>query len=92
MSETSINLPDALCHYAVTQVAAGRFSTIQDFVVALVSADERSQQVVEKLSNHSALVAMLEEGLQSADGRQWSPAVLHELKQEVLDRTAGKIS
>lgn len=89
MVEFQINLPDAVSAFADAQVTSGRFSTIHDYVGALVSADEQAQKSIGQLSDNPQLAALLDEGLKSAEGRRWSPAVLQELKQQVLDRAAG---
>lgn len=90
MADLQINLPDATREFAAAQIAAGRFGNMSDYVGALVSADEQMQQAAAKLGQNPRLETLLEEGLRSGAGRAWSPAVLSELKQQVLDRVAGK--
>jgi Arc/MetJ-type ribon-helix-helix transcriptional regulator len=89
MAEVQINLPDSIGQFASAQVASGRFPTIHEYVVALVSADVQAQHTLDKLSANAQLAAFLEEGLRSPEGRCWSPTVLQELKQQVFNRTAG---
>jgi Arc/MetJ-type ribon-helix-helix transcriptional regulator len=88
MHEIQINMPADLEQFAHSQVASGRFASINDYVVSLVSADEETQEVLEKLTDNPELAALLEHGLNSGEGRHWSPAVLQQLKQQVLDRAA----
>jgi Arc/MetJ-type ribon-helix-helix transcriptional regulator len=88
MSELQINLPDAISQYADAQVAAGRFSSIHDYMGALVVADEQAQRTVADLAEHPRLAALLAEGLASGPGRRWSPAVLRELRDQALGRPA----
>ena len=89
MAELHVDLPDAISAYAGAQVASGRFPTIRDYLGALVSADQQEQIAIRQLSEIPGLGALLEEGLASAEGRAWTPAVLQELKQQVFDRIAG---
>ncbi len=92
MADLQINLPDATSEFASAQIAAGRFGSVSDYVGALVSADEQMQQAAAKLGQNPQLEALLEQGLRSVAGRSWSLLVLSELKQQVLDRAAGKIA
>lgn len=90
MADLQMSLLDATREFAAAQVTAGRFGSMSDYVGALVSADEQMQQAAAKLGQNPRLEVLLEEGLQSGIGRNWSPQVLSELKQQVLDRAAGK--
>jgi Arc/MetJ-type ribon-helix-helix transcriptional regulator len=89
MAELQINLPDPVSEYADAQVASGRFPSVQDYLGALVTADEQAQKTISKLSENPQLAALLEEGMSSAPGRRWSPDVLDQLKRQVLDRATG---
>ena len=89
MAELQISVPDAIGEYADAQVASGRFPTMDDYVGALVRADEQAQRVTEELSDNQQLAAMLEDGLKSGQGRRWSPVVLNEIKEQLLNRGAG---
>ena len=89
MAELQINLPDSISQYADAQVASGRFTTIHEYVGALVSADEQAQQALERLSQNPQFARLLEEGLKSGEGRHWSAAVFRELKQQVLELPAS---
>lgn len=89
MADLQINLPDPISEFAGDQVASGRFPTLNDYLGALVSADEQSQNILRELSENPQLAALLEEGLGSRSGRHWSPDVLRAMKQQVLDRSAG---
>ncbi len=89
MAELQINLPDSIGEYGDAQVACGRFPTINDYLGALVSADEQAQKVVVHLNENPQLAALLQSSLDGGEGRSWSPAVLRELKQQVFDRAAG---
>jgi putative addiction module CopG family antidote len=88
MSEMQVNLPESISEFAGAQVAAGRFSSVSEYLGALVTADEQAQKAVERLAENPQLAALLEEGLNSGAGRRWSSAVLGELKQQVLDRVS----
>jgi Arc/MetJ-type ribon-helix-helix transcriptional regulator len=89
MAELQINLPDSIGEFAGAQVTSGRFPTLSDYLGALVCADEQAQGTIAQLSENPQLAGLLEEGLKSGPGRRWSNAVLRELKQQVLERTAG---
>jgi putative addiction module CopG family antidote len=88
MTQVQIQLPDAIGEFAGAQVSSGRFSSVSDYVQALVVADEAVQRTTERLSENQDLAALLEDGLASGEGRPWTPNVLGELKQQVLDRAA----
>jgi putative addiction module CopG family antidote len=88
MHEIQINMPAHIEQFARSQVASGRFSSINEYVVSLVSADEETQEVLEKLTDNSELASLLKQGLNSREDRRWSPSVLPQLKQQVLDRAA----
>jgi putative addiction module CopG family antidote len=89
MAEMQINLPDPISKFADAQVASGRFPSVQEYLGALVTADEQAQQTIARLNDNSQLAALLEEGMASGPGRHWSPDVLDELKRQVLDRATG---
>jgi putative addiction module CopG family antidote len=88
MSEIQVNLPDSIGEFAGAQVAAGRFSSVSEYLGALVTADEQAQKAVEGLAENPQLAALLEEGLNGGEGRRWSIDVLREMKQQVLDRAS----
>lgn len=88
MTQLQVTLPDSIGEFAGAQVAAGRFSSVSDYLGALVTADAQAQRAVEALSENPQLVALLEEGLNGGEGRQWSSAILHEMKQQILDRAS----
>lgn len=89
MVELQVSLPEPLGEYTVAQVSSGRFRSVDDFVEALVRADQQAQQAAAELRGDPQLAALLEEGLKGGEGRRWSPAVLAELKQQVQDRAMG---
>jgi Arc/MetJ-type ribon-helix-helix transcriptional regulator len=89
MADLQINLPDPLSDYAGAQITSGRFPNINEYLGALVTADEQAQRAIEQLHENPQLAALLQDGLDSGHGRYWSPSVLRELKQQVLDRAAG---
>jgi putative addiction module CopG family antidote len=84
-----VNLPDPISEFADAQVASGRFQSVQDYLGALVTADEQAQQAIARFNDNPQLAALLEEGMASAPGRPWSSDVLDELKRQVLDRATG---
>jgi Arc/MetJ-type ribon-helix-helix transcriptional regulator len=89
MAELQINLPDPISAFAGAQVASGRFPTIDNYLEALVSADEQVQTTVAALNENPEVAALLQESLDGGHGRGWSPSVLRELKQQVRERAAG---
>ncbi|QEG35569.1 ribbon-helix-helix domain-containing protein [Bythopirellula goksoeyrii] len=90
MSEFQINLPDAIGEYVGAQIAAGRFASPDQYVQALVAADQQHQKITREISDDPHVASLLEEGLASEPGRHWSPEVLAELKQKVTVQTMGK--
>jgi putative addiction module CopG family antidote len=92
MSEIQLALPDAVMEFAGAQVASGRFSSVSDYVSALVQADQFSQEEIESIWNNPKLEKLLEEGIQSGPRREWNSEELARLKQQVLDRAAGNRS
>jgi putative addiction module CopG family antidote len=88
MSQFQMNLPDAVVEFAGAQVASGRFSSVSDYVIALVQADQFSQDELESIWKSPKLEKLLEEGIQSGPRREWNSQELARLKQQVLDRAA----
>jgi Arc/MetJ-type ribon-helix-helix transcriptional regulator len=86
MSDAPISLPGSASAFADAQVSTGRFSTVSEYLSALVKADEQTQAMVAKLNGDPKLAQLLLDGLDSEVGRAWSPFVLQNLKQQVLDR------
>jgi putative addiction module CopG family antidote len=89
MTEIHLTLPEAVMEFAGAQVSSGRFSSVSDYVSALVQADQLSQEELDSIWNSPKLVKLLEEGIQSGPGREWNKQELARLKQQVLDRAAG---
>lgn len=89
MNDLHIQLPEPIRNFAGAQVSSGRFQSMSDYVGALVSADEKSQQAIRGLDDNPKLAALLEEGLSSSAGRRWSVEVLNDLKQQVYRRVNG---
>jgi putative addiction module CopG family antidote len=85
MSDVPISLADSASDFADAQVSSGRFSTVSEYLSALVKADEQTQAVVAKLSGDRDLAQLLQDGLDSGAGRSWSPAILEDLKQRTID-------
>lgn len=83
MATTQIQLPAELGEFAATQVADGRFSSVDEYVRALVMADQKQQQILDILGQSTQLAELLEAGLASGPGRTWSPSLLNEIKQQV---------
>ena len=92
MSEIQLALPDAVMEFAGAQVASGRFSSVSDYVSALVQADQFSQDELESIWKSPKLEKLLKEGIQSGPRREWNAEELARLKQQVLDRAAGNDS
>lgn len=89
MSDIHITLPDAVLQFAGAQVASGRFSSVSDYVSALVQADQFSHEELDSIWNSPKLEKLLETGIQSGASREWNSQELARLKQQVLDRAAG---
>jgi Arc/MetJ-type ribon-helix-helix transcriptional regulator len=87
VAEHQVNLPDSVSEFAGAQVAAGRFASVDAYLGALVSADEQFLRSVAALDEHPRLAELLEDSLTHGAGRRWSPAVLDELKQQLLGRS-----
>jgi putative addiction module CopG family antidote len=85
MSNVPISLAGSASDFADAQVSSGRFSTISEYLSALVRADEQTQAVVAKLSGDQELARLLQDGLNSGTGRSWSPSVLEDLKRQTFD-------
>ncbi len=92
MTQIQISLPDSVTEFAGAQVKSGRFSSVNDYLVALVEADQFSQENLDRISQSPKLEKLLEEGIQSGPGGEWNSDVLAKLKQQVFDRAAGKRS
>jgi antitoxin ParD1/3/4 len=83
---TQVQLPAPLSEYVQSQVAAGRYGSAEEFVSALVRADQEEQRILAQLENNPRLERLLEEGLESGPGRIWNSDVLEEHKQRILAR------
>ncbi len=92
MSEIQINLPDAVAEFAGAQVASGRFPSVDDYFHALVEADQLSREELNSIWKSPKLESLLEEGITSGPRQEWNTETLSKLKQQVLDRAAGKLS
>jgi Arc/MetJ-type ribon-helix-helix transcriptional regulator len=90
MSQIQMNLPDPITEFAGAQVSSGRFTSVEDYVSALVTADRETQELIASLKTNPRLPDLLEEGINSGPGRIWSAEYLAELKQQVYDRAAQK--
>lgn len=84
MSEIQLPLPDAVMEFAGAQVASGRFSSVSDYVSALVKADQFTQDELTAIWKSPKLEKLLQEGIQSGPGREWNSQELASLKQQVL--------
>jgi putative addiction module CopG family antidote len=90
MSQIQMNLPDQITEFVGAQIASGRYSSVEDYVSALVTEDRETQELISSLSSNPRLPALLEEGINSGPGRIWNAEYLAELKQQVYDRAAQK--
>ena len=86
MAEIQVDLPEPLTSYVHSQIAAGRYPNVTDYLSDLVRADRRQQDLLDQLNEHPELSEALDRGLQSGEGRRWTPAILNELRNQVLDR------
>jgi Arc/MetJ-type ribon-helix-helix transcriptional regulator len=66
MSDIEFTLPDMIAKFADAQIRSGRFSTINDYLEALVLADQQTQKFIESLSGKPPAPAFLTE-----DFGQW---------------------
>ncbi len=87
MSEVPLDLPEPLTSYIHLQIATGRYSNVSDYFSDLVRADQQLQQFLDQLGENAELSKKLDDGLNSGEGRRWTPAVLNELRNQVLDRS-----
>ncbi len=85
MVEIQLALPDSLHDFIQSQISTGPYEDSTNYLRELVEADKQ-QQTVLQLTDHPQLESCLQEGLDSDTGRPWTPAVLNELKQQVIDR------
>lgn len=86
MAEIQIHLPEALSDFIEGQISAGRYASVSDYLGDLVQADREQQALFQQLQDHSELAARLQESLDGGEGRRWSPAVLQDLRQQVVAR------
>ena len=86
MVEIQVQFPEPLNDFIQTQVAAGRCASVSDYLHNLVHADQQQQRIVDQLNDDPTLTAHIDESFARGSGRRWSPAVLNELRQQVLDR------
>jgi putative addiction module CopG family antidote len=84
--EIQVHLPEPLGDFIQGQLSAGRYASVSDYLGDLVPADREQQAVLEQLQDHAELASRLQESLNGGEGRRWSPAVLQDLRQQVLDR------
>jgi Arc/MetJ-type ribon-helix-helix transcriptional regulator len=74
--EVSINLPETWKDFVDSQVSAGDHGTVANYLKALVEEDRKR-----KAREH--VEALLDEGLNCQEEREWTPEVLAELKREL---------
>jgi putative addiction module CopG family antidote len=86
MPQMPVDFPEPLTSFIHSQISTGRYPNVSDYVSDLVRADQRQQQFIDQLSENEELSKKLEEGFNSGEGRRWTPAVLTELRNQVLDR------
>jgi Arc/MetJ-type ribon-helix-helix transcriptional regulator len=70
MNDLHIQLPEPIHSFAGAQVSSGRFQSMSDYVGALVSADEKSQQAIRGLNDNPKLAGLLDKGLSGDAGRR----------------------
>ena len=86
MVEIQVQLPESVNEYVQAQIAMGRYASASDFVRDLLRADQQQQHLVAQLEENDVLARQLESGMSSGEGRRWTPEVLDELRQQVIDR------
>jgi putative addiction module CopG family antidote len=86
MAEIQLDFPEPLTSYVHSQIATGRYQSVTEYLSDLVRADWRLQELLEQLKDHADLSEELDRGLRSGEGRHWTPAVLDELRNQVIDR------
>jgi putative addiction module CopG family antidote len=87
MVEFQLQFPQPLGDYIQDQIVSGRYPGVSEYLRDLVRADQQQQHIVEQLHDNEHLAKYIDEGLSSSKGRQWTPAVLQELRQQVLNRS-----
>ena len=81
----TINLPESWKEFINSEVEAGGHGTVENYVQALLLEDQKRKA-------RERIEAMLEEGLDCPEEREWGPAVLDELKRELRADTHPSIS
>lgn len=84
MFEFKLQFSQPLGDYIQDQVVSGRYSSVSEYFRELVQADQQQQRIVEQLHDNEHLAKYLDEGLSSSKGRQWTPAVLQELRSSMV--------
>jgi putative addiction module CopG family antidote len=92
MSQIQMNLPEQITEYVGAQVASGRFPSVEEYLGALVQADQITQEMLSSLNGNPKLEQLLEEGLNSGSAGEWNAEALAKLKQQVFDRAAGNVN
>ena len=77
MSTIPIQLPDELRQFVEARVTQGQFTTVSDYIVALVEAAKKKRTDLE---------AVLIEGLESGPAEEWASQEWQEIKQRVIER------
>jgi antitoxin ParD1/3/4 len=82
MQSMNISLPEPLKEFVDGQIAAGRYSSVSEYVRELIRADEKRKA-------EERLEALLLEGLQSAE-TELTPADWSEIRQEAIAQVKAR--
>jgi len=77
MSTIPVELPDELHEFVDLRVQRGRFSSANDYIVALIDAARSKRAEIE---------AALIEGLDSGPAEEWTSQEWADIRQRVIDR------
>jgi len=77
MPTIPVQLPDELQQYVEAKIRRGQFSSISDYIVALVHAAKQKRTDIE-----TALI----EGIESGPAEEWTSQEWQDIKRRISDR------
>jgi len=84
MTDVLIKLPDETAAFLASEVARGAAPNVDDYVANLVQQQQR------RMRERDHLEKLILEGINSGPGREWTPAVMNEIREKVLARRKQK--
>lgn len=82
--EVTISLPETWKEFVDSQVSSGAHGTAANYLKSLVEEDRKR-----KAREH--VDALLEEGLDCKEEREWTPEVLAELRREIAEHQPQQV-